>query len=460
MPAKPGHTWHATMLAAAFALAACKPEPEIYVPVRSVVPEGLTSDRQLPVRPWVPEIHPVPGAIGRPGYADALTLGQAVARVLAFNPAIKAAFLEIEARHGEEAQASFKPNPELLLEVENFAGTKEKRGFVAAEETLSLTQTIELGDKRLKRLRAAHLEASLAGWDFEAIRLQAALQAAQAYMDTLAAQERLRVLRDFVTIAEKTRSNVELRVREGRTSPIDSDRAMVALARARALVKGEEARLDSAKLKLSALWGSDRSDFGRATGRLGRSHAVPSFDAVKIFLERNPSLARWNDGISHRLAVLDVERAKSIRDLKVSAGVRRLNEDDSTAMVASLSLPLQLFDRNTGAIVAAQQRVAKAEHEAGAARTQLVESLVEALGALKVAATLVRALEREVLPAAQTAFDRVQIGYTEGRFDILNVLEAQRSVFEARLDLVTARADYEKARVLVESLIGRDLDGL
>lgn len=123
-------------------------------------------------------------------------------------------------------------------------------------------------------------------------------------------------------------------------------------------------------------------------------------------------------------------------------------------------MPLQVFDRNGGAIATAQRRLVKAEHEAGAARTQLIGSLVEALGALKVAATLVQALEQEVLPAAQTAFDRVQIGYNEGRFDILNLLEAQRSVFETRLELVSAQADYAKARVLVEALIGRNLKGL
>jgi outer membrane protein, heavy metal efflux system len=155
-----------------------------------------------------------------------------------------------------------------------------------------------------------------------------------------------------------------------------------------------------------------------------------------------------------------VERGKAIRDVKLGAGVRHHNDTDATALVAAVSVPLQVFDRNSGAIAAAERRVAKAEHEAGAARTQLIASLVEALGALKVAATLVEALEKDVLPAAQTAFDRVQIGYNEGRFDILNLLEAQRSVFEARLELVTAQANYEKARVLVESLIGRDLKGL
>src|SRR6185295_16714065 len=160
----------------------------------------------------------------------------------------------------------------------------------------------------------------------------------QAYMDTLGAQERLKVLRDFVSIAEKTRSSVEIRVREGRASPIDADRSLVAVARARALFKGEEARLDAAKRKLSALWGSERPDFGRVTGRLGHQVTVPAFETVKAFLEENPALARWSDGISQRLALLEVEKGKAIRDIKVGAGVRHFRDDDSTALVAAVSM--------------------------------------------------------------------------------------------------------------------------
>lgn len=387
------------MLVLAFMLGGCEANPV-------VAPEGIVSDRELPRRPWTPELHRVPGAIGRPPYAVRLTLSQAVAQVVNYDPGIKAAFLEIEAKHGEAAQAAVKPNPELALEVENFAGTKEKQGFETAEETLSISQTIELGDKRLKRLRAAHLDASLAGWDFEAARLQAALQAAQAFVDVLAAQERLKVQRDFVAIANKTRESVDARVSGGRASPIDLDRAIVAVARARAQARGEEARLDTAKRRLAALWGSDRPDFGRAAGRLGRSRAVPSIERVKAYLEQNPALARWSDGIGHRVALRDVEKSRAIRDIKLSAGVRRFNEDDSVAAVASVAVPLQIFDRNLGAIAAAERRIAKAEHEERAARNQLVGALVEALGALKVAATLLAALEGEVLPAAQRAFER------------------------------------------------------
>jgi cobalt-zinc-cadmium efflux system outer membrane protein len=90
----------------------------------------------------------------------------------------------------------------------------------------------------------------------------------------------------------------------------------------------------------------------------------------------------------------------------------------------------------------------------------LLGTLVDAVGALKAAATQLAAFQGEVLPAAQRAFDRTQVGYNEGRFDILSLLDAQRSVFEARLDIVNSQAEYEKARVQVEALIGRSLDGL
>jgi outer membrane protein, heavy metal efflux system len=421
-----------------------------------VAPEGLVSDRELPRRPWAPESHPLPGMVGQAPYADRVTLGSAVARVLAFNPAIKAAFLEIEAKHGEEAQSAVKPNPELLLEVENLAGTKDQ----APETTLSITQTIELGDKRLKRLRAAHLDASLAGWDFEGVRLQAALNAAQAFVDVLAAQERVKLQRDLVRIAEQTKASVDARVTGGKASPIELDRATVALARAQGLSGAEGVKLDAAKRKLASLWGSDRTDFGSAVGRLARTPAVPSVQRIKAYLEGNPSLARWSDGIAHRVAQLDVEKSKGLRDIKLGAGIRHFSENDAVGAVASVSVPLQLFDRNVGAIAAAERRVAKAEYEEKAARTQLLGALVDAVGALKAAATQLAAFERAVLPAAQRAFDRTQIGYNEGRFDILSLLDAQRSVFEVRLDIVNGQAEYEKARVQVEALIGRSLDGL
>lgn len=407
---------------------------------------------------WATEVLTRPEQPVRRATASELSVGAAVNRALSQHPSLQAGLAEIDARHGEAAQAAVRPNPELGIDVENFAGNKSKSD--ATETTFALTQTLELGDKRFLRLRAAELDTSLAVWDYEVARMQVAIGTARAAIDVLTAQDRLQLLKDFVGIAEKTRTSVDARVKGGKASPIELDRTIVAAARAKALVKAEQARLDAAKRRLSIYWGAETVDFTRVTGRLGKGHRVPSMTALQASIENNPGLARWSDEIGRRVAQLNVEVSKSIPDVRVGAGVRHFNEDDSVAAVASLSVPLPLFDRNSGNIVAAESRIAKAERDRAAARNELLGALAEAVGALEIAAATISAFENNVLPPAQSAFERTKLGYDEGKFDILNVLDAQRAVFEARLDLMTARADYEKARVNVEAIVGRDLGGL
>src|SRR5262245_21504167 len=127
MPVYAGFRSAGAAMVLALAVAGCEP-PRI-----APASDGITSDRQLQLRPWAPEPQAVPGPTGKAPYADQLTLGSAVRRVLAYSPAIKAAFLEIEAKRGEEAQSAVKPNPELLFELENFGGSNKTQAFDSAE---------------------------------------------------------------------------------------------------------------------------------------------------------------------------------------------------------------------------------------------------------------------------------------------------------------------------------------
>ena len=421
--------------------------------------QGIT-DRDLSRKEWRVETHAVSGAYSPPSPAGALTLKSAIKRALTYNPSLKAALIEIEGKHGEEAQAGVKPNPELALDVADFAGTKNKADFQTAQETLQITQLIELGDKRLARLRSAHLDAAVSVWDYETVRVQVATLTAEFFVDALSAQERVKVLKNFVAVAEKTRSSVNARVKAGKSNPIELDRATVSLARAKSAVAAEQLRFETARRRLSALWGADQIDFTSVDGNLNGPQFVPSLDNVKIYLSENPNIARWSDEIGRRYAVLDVERSKSIPDVKLGVGLRTFQENDAVAAVASMSVPLQIFDTNSGNIAAAERRIAKAENDKEAARGTLTSSLYEVLGALKIAASQTRSLQNEVLPAAENAFEKTQFIYDEGKIDLLNVLDTQRTLFEVRLDLVNARAEYHKAKVQVEALIGRQLEGL
>ncbi len=115
-----------------------------------------------------------------------LTMRAAMQRAVRYSPVLRAVAEEKRARRAETYQAGRRPNPELTTEIENFAGSGDFEGFKSAETTISLTQVIELGRKRMKRIRAASLDEDLANWDYEAARLTIASQTQQAFVDVLA----------------------------------------------------------------------------------------------------------------------------------------------------------------------------------------------------------------------------------------------------------------------------------
>jgi outer membrane protein, heavy metal efflux system len=86
-----------------------------------------------------------------------LRLEEVLRTALLQNPELSATAFEVRAADARALQAGLLPNPELELELEEFGGTGELRGTRASESTFQLSQLIELGGKRARRLRASGL---------------------------------------------------------------------------------------------------------------------------------------------------------------------------------------------------------------------------------------------------------------------------------------------------------------
>jgi cobalt-zinc-cadmium efflux system outer membrane protein len=122
-----------------------------------------------------------------------------------------------------------------------------------------------------------------------------------------------------------------------------------------------------------------------------------------------------------------------------------------------LSVPLPVFDRNQGNRLEARYRLAKAEEEQRSATVQAHAALGEAYAALAAAYAAATALKHDALPGAQSAFDATSEGYRQGKFGFLDVLDAQRTLFEVRGQYIEALATYHQAVADVERLIGERL---
>ncbi len=390
---------------------------------------------------------------GAPTVPDALTLGDAVALALAYNPTLNAAAWSHEAGAARVLQAGLLPNPQVGFTVEDVAGTGNRTGGQEAETTLRLLQLFELGGKRSARQDEASRGAELTAWDYEAARLDLRALTTRAFLDVLAAQERLALAGQTIALTESMVVSIARLVDAGRESSAEATRAEVSLATVEIDRAQTQRDLDTARQRLAALWGAPPR-FSHAAGRLDEGGPVPPLAALEARLPQNPDLARWETEFAQREAALALAEANAIPNLTLEGGVRRYEDTDDTGFVFGAFIPLPFLNRNQGAIAEARTELARAYAQRSAAATRARADLAAAHGRLATAQAEATALRQRVLPAATRAFEIMQAGYDEGRYRSLDVLDAQRMLIAARERLLRAVIDGRQAQTEIERIVG------
>jgi cobalt-zinc-cadmium efflux system outer membrane protein len=163
--------------------------------------------------------------------------------------------------------------------------------------------------------------------------------------------------------------------------------------------------------------------------------------------------------VEQRKAMLEVENTRRIPDIIVNAAVRRYLQSDNVTALAGFSIPLPLFNRNQGSIREAHQRLDKAIDEQLATDLRLNTQLSRAYESLLAAQNEIKVLRDDVLPGAKSAFNAANIGYELGRFSFLEMLDAQRTLFQNQLLYVRSLGNYQRLVNEIERLIAAPVDG-
>lgn len=386
-----------------------------------------------------------------------LTLRDALALTMERNPELAAFAREIRATEGALVQAGAIPNPVLGIAGENL-GNARKAQAGDRTATLQIGQLIELGGKRSARIRLAETARDVATRDYEAKRAEILSRLALRFVDLLAAQDREALAEETLGLATHVADAVAKRVQAGKVSPVEETRARVALASSE--VERDQARREVlvARTALAALWAQPDPRFVRAAGELEQLVPLPDYEALADRVRRNPELVRWSSEISRRRASLAVEKARSIPDVTVTAGVARFSELDDHAYLVGVSIPLPFFDTNQGGIAEATQRLDKGEDERRAVEARLAAELSQSWQRLAGIDREIRTLRTTLLPGARSAYEAATRGYELGKFGVLDVLDAQRTLFQARLQHLRALADYHRGVADIERLVGGPMD--
>lgn len=387
-----------------------------------------------------------------PVTGNVITLNAAIEKALASSPRLKSAGSAVLASKGERLQAGLRPNPEAGVEAENFAGRGPYTGVDSAEISFGVSQRIEIGGKRSARQATAGRGYEIANYEYQTARLDLIRDVTIAYADAVAAQEEVKLAEDQKKLAGEVLQSVTRRVAAAAEPLIQKSKAEVALATSEIAFSKALRELAIAKKNLVSLWGQDDSFYSLDASDFLTIQAPAVLDDAFARLTATPDIARLDAGIARARAALDLERANAIPDPTFSAGVRDFRETRDQAFMLGVSLPIPVWNQNQGNIAKARHEASKSETDKQALMLELSNALTRAAQELQAAYGEAESLKVTILPAAEKAFSLSRQGYQAGKFPYLEVLDAQRTLFEARSQYNAALENYHARRAEVERL--------
>lgn len=386
---------------------------------------------------------------------EEITLREAVETALSNNPNLKAFVYEISSLEKLKIQAGLIPNPEADFGAEDFFGGKELSGIKGSQYTLSGSQLFELGGKRSSRINLAEKDINSAQGNYDIIKLDVIAQVKSAFFGLYQIHHQINLQKEFIQINEEILKTISERVKAGKTSPAEESKVRVALINSQIALQRFERDYSSAQTRLNSLLGTIGKNLLPSTDLFEILFTPPDKEDILENLENIPSIKNLNNVTNFRKAQLELEESQAVPDLTVSAGVRYLNELKTNSFIAGFSIPLPFFNRNQGNIQSAEVRIQQMDEIIRAQKLSVVSSLNTSFNNLLSAYNNAVQLRENILPESENAYEITRQGYLQGRFAFIDLLDAQRTLFDTQVQYLLELSDYYNSIIELENITAK-----
>jgi NodT family efflux transporter outer membrane factor (OMF) lipoprotein len=423
----------------------------------------------------------MPGAWAEPGASDAAapardwwrSFGSAELSGLIDAALSASPDVAIAAEQVRQAEAQVRIAGSTLFPALNFSAATARRetrpqggswsGDNSSNAALSASYEIDLWGRNASGVRAAESSLRATRFDQETVRLTLVAGVASAYFQVLSLRGRLVIARENLAIAERVLKVVDARVRYGAVSALDLARQQAAVLAQRAAIPPLELQERQTLYALAILLGSQPEGFDAAASSVS-AVLVPRIAAgiPAALLVRRPDLASAEAQLAAANANVAAARAALLPSISLtgSAGLASdvlLNflSAPTAALAIGASLLQPIFD---GGRLRAQVDVAASRER------ELVESyrkfifaaLADVESALAAGSRSVdqEVLQEQVLVQARRALQLAEVRYRAGADDLLTVLDAQRTLFQAEDQLAQIRLARLQASVGLFKALG------
>ena len=401
-----------------------------------------------------------------------LTLQEALAQARN-NQLYQARLEQIEVLKARLQQAEKRPNPRLETEFETGAISGEPEDHLVS---LVFVNTWERGGARGLRQQIAQAEVQQATLDAEDYMRVLTSEIRLAYLELLRLQKQVPLLEIHSERINRVLRFDQIRVREGEIPSLNPEYLSTELAELE-VQKGEfETQRWLARYRLNVLLGAPAEREHAAVEEATQESALPALEQVLSFaLKNRADLRKMRGGIQQADLQFSMEEAEAKRDWEWGMGYHRISDsltrDDfippgiiESARSAAhllelrLTIPLPLWDNNSGNLAAALAAKKVRERELAHAESLVRSEVLSAYQEYQLHQRRVQLYRDTLVPKLQETLQRLEAAYQLTGEEVLDWLGIQRSFLGAALQGLEADFQLRASVVKLEQAVGGSLE--
>ncbi|HAZ07162.1 MAG TPA: hypothetical protein DCZ01_01265 [Elusimicrobia bacterium] len=373
------------------------------------------------------------------------------------NPEIRVALKRWEAARKRAASEATPDKPRL--DIERMYAPSGKTPLNGAEEkAVSLTVEFAFPTTLYLRGRRASKAAEVAEQVYRAKVREILAKTRTSYAMLYLSFKSRRLLDENIELMRRFAKVAESKFAGGSASESDALKAQVELTKMLNMGVVVDEERDLAGAMLNALMGRPAGEVLGTPRDLEPSRLEKAREELEaVAFARRPELRQAALAAELSRTSLSLAKSEFLPDIMLS--YRRRNDPmrgRTSDAVLGLSLPLWFW--KPAAMVAeasAEKEMAAAELES--ARLMTAADLRTAFVRVQTAQRLAESYKTSLLPQAESALTVAESGYQAGRGSFLDLLDAQRSLLNFKLEYYQYLADYEQRAAELERVIGEEL---
>jgi cobalt-zinc-cadmium efflux system outer membrane protein len=417
-----------------------KPAKQIWKNTLFVPPDAP----QTPTTPTTPAPTSIPAA-------RSITISDAVSIFLQQNLQLVAARYDIDTAEAERLTARLRPNPQLDISTSDIP--LRFTGPLIKEQTYDygVSQTVELGGKRSKRIAAADANAELARGIFQTVVWQLTNDMKRKFYTALLSESLLKLAQENQkTFAETLKQTAEL-YKAGEISGLELKRLEVEKLKFDTDVANSQRDYEVAVRDLRVTLGGDYQAMDiDVAGTLDYQPYDFSPDELRAdALAARPDLKAARLGERAANASIRLQNALRIPDLTFGAGVEHVPLGTSTFNVG-VGVTLPLFDRNQGERAKALIDRKRAQTQQQLLTNQVSGDVDKALVAFQLQKRRVELYRAGVLTKVDEIQNLTEFALKAGESSTLELLDAVRTRRDTLASYYQALFDYQMSLLDLE----------